>query len=571
MPPIRRRDFLAGAASGLLLPVLSGCGESAPPSEGGVSQPPTAPSTPEVELPLVPAEFKHGVASGDPLPDRVMLWSRATPVATSDAAASVPLRWELAEDAGFTRIASSGSAVATPEADHTVKVDVGGLAPGSTYYYRFKAGDVSSPIGRTRTAPVGAVDRLRIAVVTCAKYSTGYYNAYRRVAERSDLQVVVHLGDYIYEGADADVRTHVPPNKLVTQADYRARYAQHREDTDLQELHRQHPMVWVWDDHEVANDAWRSGAGGHDPATDGDYETRRSIGLRTAIEWLPIRLPDPADPLRIHRGFVFGDLADLTMLDTRHYARDEQVPANTPGGDTTGAFIQSGDFLDPAREMIGAAQQAWLTQRMQTGSARWRLIGNQVIFSPLKLAGGPRAIEAGSVYLSNDKWDGYSPARDRALAGFEGVDNLVILTGDAHEAYAYDITPDPNNPLAYVAATGSGSHGVEFVATSITTRGDETVGDSASARLNLLAADAQQLLLASNPHLKFYQNTRNGYLLLDILSERLQGEFWFVPMVGMVTAEQSCDATFVTTDGSSHLVAGEGASTPMSNAPSPAP
>lgn len=556
MPPLNRRDLLLSAAAASLMPLLPGCGSSTEALD----------ETSAPAAGAAPAAFRHGVASGDPLATAVILWTRVTPL--DDALTTLPVDWELAEDAAFSALVASGRAMAAPENDHTVKVDATGLQPGRSYCYRFRCGSVISPTGRTRTAPVGAIDRLRFALVTCAKYSSGYFNGYRRVAERADLQAVIHVGDYIYESGDTDgVRAHEPPRTVLTLTDYRARYAQHREDADLQALHRQHPMIWVWDDHEVANDAWRDGAPGHDPAVDGDYATRRAMAFRAAHEWLPIRLPAADDPARIHRGFEFGDLADLSMLDTRHYARDEQAAPNTVFGDAVPAFTQTGAFADPAREMIGAAQLDWLRARLQSRTARWRLIGNQVIFSPLKLIGGPRSLPAASVFLSNDKWDGYEPARDRVLAAMAGIDNLVVLTGDAHEAYAFDLTPDPNNLLAYRGLDGGGSLGVEFVATSITTRGDAAIGNSLGAVLTRIGADAQQLLRVTNPHLKYYQNTLNGYVLIDLTPARAQAEFWFVPKVGEPTDEESCDAVFVTEAGSNRLRRGEGPSAPIADAP----
>ena len=542
MPPITRRDVLKAAAAASLLPLIPACGDSDPgDAPGGDGS-----STPK-------ASFLHGVASGDPLADALILWTRVTPEQVGIA--SLPVRWTLARDAALTEIVQQGEALATAERDYTVKLDVSGLTPGGLYHYQFSVGETRSPVGRTRTAPAGAVDGLRFAFVTCGDYARGLFNAYRRVAEREDLQAVVHLGDYIYENALQDaVRPQVPARETVTLDDYRLRYATLRGDADLQELHRQHPLIWVWDDHELANDSWLGGAGAHDPATQGDFFARRAAAFRAAHEWMPIRTPNGADLAQIYRRFAFGDLVDLLMVDARQVGRDEPVPPNTLFGDSVPVHVQSGDFTDPSRHILGATQEQWLIERLDQSAARWKLLGNQVYFSPLKLVGAPRATGL-SLFLSNDKWDGYEPARDRVLEAIARSGNVVILTGDAHEAYAFDVSDDPNNPLAYNPLTGAGAKAVEFVVTSISTRGDGVVGDSLTAELQRTPDNVEQLLRLSNPHLKYYNNTRNGYTVLDINADRVQAEFWFVPLVSAPSDEESLGATFVCEHGSNRLQA----------------
>ncbi|MEC9357452.1 MAG: alkaline phosphatase D family protein [Pseudomonadota bacterium] len=552
MPPLTRREFMLAAAAGTI-PLLNACANSS--------------DTGDDDAPLDVASFTHGVASGDPWPDAVILWTRAE----SPGGEPARIRYELAMDTSFSDIIRSGRTLAEPDAGYTVKIDVTGLQADQVYYYRFLSASESSPIGRTRTLPDADADiaRMRLAFVTCSNYVAGYFHAYRRVAERNDLQAVVHLGDYIYENGDQDrVRPHDPPYEIVSLADYRARYAQYRLDEDLQELHRQHPMIWVWDDHEVCNNAWKDGAQSHDPEL-GDYYERRQQAVRAAFEWLPIRPPDPADSLRVYRDFRLGRLADLTMLDTRHIGRDEQLAPNTLFGDTIPVFTQTGDFLDPARQLLGAEQEAWFEAGLAQKTATWQLIGNQVYFSQLKLIGSPEAL-GGGVYLSPDKWDGYKPARDRLFALLQGRSNLVFLTGDAHEAYAFEVTPDPNGPN-YSPASGAGAVGVEFVATSITSRGDPDSGNGLTSVLDSLAMDAEQLLRVTNPHLKYYENTLNGYLLLDLTPERLQAEFWMVPMVSERTDGQTLDRAFSVASGVAHLMLEDEATEPLADAPMPAP
>jgi alkaline phosphatase D len=550
MPPLSRREFVLAAVAGLL-PLLNAC-EADGDAEGSLDD----------------AEFTHGVASGDPLADAVILWSRAVPTFGTTAR----VRYELALDADFAQVIQRGAAISEADRDYTIKLDITGLAADTAYYYRFVSATATSPIGRARTAPAAdaAIDRLRLAFVTCSNYIAGYFHAYRRVAERADLQAVVHLGDYIYENGTQDqVRPHEPAHEIVSLDDYRGRYAQYRLDADLQELHRQHPMIWVWDDHEVCNNAWKDGAESHDPDL-GDYAQRRRNAVRAAFEWLPIRPPDVNNPLRVYRDFRFGSLVDLTMLDTRHIGRDQQLPPNTLFEDTIPVFTQTGDFADPQRQILGSEQEQWLADGLPDKTATWQLIGNQVYFSPLKLLGAPQALDGGGLYLSNDKWDGYSPARSRVLDLLAGRSNLVFLTGDAHEAYAFEVTDDPNGP-GYNPITGDGATAVEFVATSITSRGDPDSGNGLTSILDALATDAEQLLRVSNPHLKYYQNTLNGYLLLDVTVERLQAEFWMVPYVTRYSDEQALDRAFSVQAGTSHLNPETEATAALLGAPAPAP
>ncbi len=534
-PPYSRRDLLKSAAAALL-PTLAACGDA-------------------IDSASSPARFDHGVASGDPLPTAVILWTRATPVDVA-ADAVVVVDWQLARDAEFRDVIASGRETVTSASDYIVKRDVGGLAPGSRYFYRFSSGDAVSPVGRTRTAPTGAVDALRFGVVSCADYSQGLFNVYRRVAERDELQAIIHLGDYIYEnGAQDRVRPQLPARETLTLADYRERYATARRDADLQALHAAHPMIWVWDDHELANNAWRDGAEAHDPATEGDFRARRAAAFQAAHEWLPIRTPDPRDLSIIHRSFAFGDLAQLSMLDTRHVGRDQPLPPNSILGDNVGVFTQRDGFADPGRQLLGAAQEQWLAATLAASTARWQLLGNQVYFSPLKLLGAPRALGT-SLFVSTDKWDGYEPARDRVLALLAGVRNPVILTGDAHEAYAFDVTPDPNS-ANYNPLTGEGSQAVEFVVTSTTSRGDAPIGDSLSGVIARLATGledtVEQLLRISNPHLKHFNNRLNGYCLLDVTPARCTAEFWTVPFVATATDAQALDAVWVCDEGTRRL------------------
>ncbi|MDY0105615.1 MAG: alkaline phosphatase D family protein, partial [Giesbergeria sp.] len=288
--------------------------------------------------------FVHGVASGDPLADRVMLWTRVT--APAGHTADIPVQWELASDAAFTTVVAKGQTTATAAKDFTVKVDATGLQPATTYHYRFTAYAAQSASARTRTLPTGSVAQVRLAVFSCANYPAGYFNVYADAARRNDLDATVHLGDYLYEyprggyaSAKAEQlgRLSQPATEILTLADYRTRHAQYKTDPDLQALHACAPMIAVWDDHEIANDTWANGAENHDAATEGRFAARKAAALQAYHEWMPTR---NAQPDLIYRSFHFGNLVALHMLDTRVIGRDE--PADYTRFFTASGFDAAG-------------------------------------------------------------------------------------------------------------------------------------------------------------------------------------------------------------------------------------
>jgi alkaline phosphatase D len=484
---LTRRRFLeitAGLSVVPLATALPGCGDS----DGGAA---IGPET----------LFEHGVASGDPLPDAVILWTRVSPL----DAGPVDVGWEVALDEGFASLATSGTARADAERDFTVKVDAVGLAPGTTYWYRFTALGRTSPVGRTRTAPTGGVERLRFAVVSCSSYAHGYFHAYRRVAERTDVDAVIHVGDYIYEYGDGEygsVRGLEPPHEIVALEDYRLRYSQYRRDPDLQEVHRLFPMIAIWDDHESADNSWSGGAVNHQPATEGPWVVRRATAERVYSEWMPIR--DQAGG-QIWRSFRFGDLVDLLLLDTRLWNRDEPAPSTADPS-----------VRDPRRQLLGDDQEAWLAGELEASSARWRIVGQQVMMGPLKISGAPNS-EGGGTTVNSDQWDGYLAARDRFFAAVRGSGkgNLVVLSGDIHTSWAIELSDNPNDPDAYDPSTGAGAIGVEFVTTSVTSPGIAGLD-------NTLIPVFQ----GANPHIKFADLEQRGYLILDVTPERTQSA-WF--------------------------------------------
>jgi alkaline phosphatase D len=495
--------------------------------------------------------FQHGVASGDPLRDRVILWTRITPAVPRNV---VVVRYRVARDPDMRHVVARGVVLTGAARDYTVKVDVDDLHAGTTYYYRFYCQDEASVLGRTRTLPRGATERLRLAVTSCSNHAAGYFNAYRRIAERPDLDAVLHLGDYLYEyGPDeyGSLRTPEPPAEMVTLDDYRKRHAQYKRDADSQAVHRQHPFICIWDDHEITNDSWRDGAQNHTEGLEGTWADRVHAGLQAYYEWMPVRQPDRTDPRRNQRAFRFGDLIDLVMLEERLSARSQQLPATLPIPNFGNGFVQAGPFADPTRTLLGAEQEAWLAQRLRQSDARWKFIGQGVMFAQIKLVAAPLA-QGGGVFVNPDQWDGYQPARDRIYDIFKGtatlpaVSNCVVLTGDIHSSWAADLTQDPNNPAiatgGYNAATGEGSRAVEFVGTSVTSPGLNDPNNATAA-----------LLRTINPHFKYVDLNRRGYMLLDVTPARAVCEWWYVDTVASPSGVESFGTAFQVVHGTNRL------------------
>jgi alkaline phosphatase D len=506
---LTRRQFLwTTAATGVWLPLSAG-------AQGGR-----------------PSWFHHGVASGDPLADRVVLWTRISPAPAATVAKPIAVEWRVATDAALTRVVRRGSAQATPERDFTVKVDATGLEPGRAYFYAFTAGGHRSPIGRTRTLPTHGVSRMRLAVVSCSNYPAGYFNPYRCIANREEIDAVLHLGDYMYEfpnGVFGDgsglMRIPEPRRETVTLADYRVRYATYRSDPDLQEVHARHPFIVVWDDHELTNDAWSGGAANHNSG-EGDWPSRQAAAYRAYLEWMPIR-EAPGGGIHLYRSFRFGGLTDLVMLDTRGL-RDRQVARD----DLTG-------LVDPARSLLGAAQEAWLFEQMrasQHAGTAWRVVGQQIMFSRLSFPGRPVPLP--------DVWDGYQAARARVLnfLAAEKVRDVAILAGDVHSSWAFDV---PSNPWdGYTARTGAGSLAVEFVTPAVSS--PPLFADPA-VRQGMTA------LRFALPHLKYLEGESRGYVLVDITAKAMQANWFHVPGVLERSPAERMAASFVCERGSSRL------------------
>ena len=437
------------------------------------------------------APFYHGVASGDPEADKVMLWTRVTTDSNT-----VDVKWRIATDTAKSNFSDSGITMTDGTRDFSVKVDVTGLQPFTWYFYEFEAYGKMSVRGRTRTLPTGNLDSLRLAIVSCADYTNGYYNAYRTITERNDVFAVIHLGDYIYEyGGGTAPRNHEPSNEIITLSDYRMRHSQHKLDPDLMRLHQQYPFFAVWDDHETANNSWYGGAENHTPGTEGNWFDRKAYGIQAYYEWMPLRMPDPQDTQRIYRKFRLGELADLYMMDTRLEGREEQ----------------NGHDTNPNRTILGQQQFNWFTTSIDTSTAQWQIMAQQVMMAPLRVQIPPFP----AFYPNDDQWDGYPAERNKIwdTVLVKNIKNFVVLTGDIHTSWANDLPTS-----TYNASTGAGSVGVEFVATSVTSQGSPFPVN-------------QSTIQSQNPHMKFIDLTRHGYVLLDINQNRTQGEFWFVDQI----------------------------------------
>ena len=513
---ITRRSLLGAGAAGLAL-TLPGRAFAAPTSG-----------------------FTHGVASGDPSQTSVVLWTRyAAPNTTR-------LRVEIADDERFDRIRMTGETEASPSADNCASIVAEGLPPGRWFWFRFTAPDgQTSETGRTRTLPDGNVDAFRIAVFSCSNGTSGWFNAYAHAAARDDIDLAIHTGDYIYESpltrADAQPgiaaqRGLAPLHELVALADYRQRYASYRLDPDLAALHRRLPMLAVWDDHETANNSWRDGASAHDPATEGPWTVRKSAGMRAWREWLPTR----GDWYGSHR---IGNLATLFRLETRLLGRSQQLDDDldaifAAGGDVAGKLsaFGAGPLADPKRAMMDPDQEQWLANGLKASVSSgqpWQVLIQQVIVGATRFPKPNPAwfksdappelmaelqrrsllLQTGMPY-SLDKWDGYPAARQRLYdASRRAGANLVTLTGDSHNAWAFDLA-DSQGPI-----------GVEFAGQSVSSYGFERRFNGNAAQL---AAD----FMATNPNLKWMDTSQRGYFTLDIRKDRIDCEYVFVPAVG---------------------------------------
>ncbi|MEU1310167.1 alkaline phosphatase D family protein [Streptomyces cinnamoneus] len=497
--------------------------------------------------------FLHGVASGDPLPDGVLLWTRVTPTADAEPGSgrgpAVEVAWEVAEDAGFARVVARGSVTASAATDHTVKADVRGLRPATGYFFRFSADGAHSPTARTRTAPAhgAATAGVRFGVVSCANWESGHFSAYRHLADRRDLDAVLHLGDYIYEygtgqypAAKYVVRPHAPAHEIVTLADYRTRHGRYRTDPALQALHHTHPVVAIWDDHEFANDAWTGGAENHTPGAEGDWAVRMAAAKQAYFEWMPVR---PSTEGTTYRRLRFGKLADLHLLDLRSF-RSQQAKTG------------SGSVDDPERTITGRAQLDWLKEGLASSDTTWRLVGNPVMISPVAFGALPAhlleplaellGLPKGGITINTDQWDGYTDDRRELISHLadRAIRNTVFLTGDIHMAWANDV---PKKAATYPL---SSSVATEFVVTSVTSDNLDDILHVAPHTVSLAAATA---IKAANRHVKWLDMDSHGYGVLDVTAERAQMDYYVVSDKRNPDATSAWTRSYRTRSGSQHV------------------
>jgi alkaline phosphatase D len=476
--------------------------------------------------------FTLGVASGDPLPDGVVLWTRLAPDPLNGGgmpAQPFPVQWEVSLDKDFRNIVQRGTELSKPQLGHSVHVEVSGLEASTWYFYRFKAGSEISSVGRTKTAPAlqSQVDELTFAFASCQNWPAGYYTAYQHMAQ-DDLDLVIHLGDYIYEGRhnSSGVRPidqDLP--EIYTIEDYRNRYALYRLDSDLQAAHANFPWLVTMDDHEVDNN-W-AGDVPQDPPKQSkeDFMKRRAIAFQAYYEHMPLRrssYPNGTD-MQLYRRFAFGNLVEFNVLDTRQY-RDDQADGDGWGPPTP-------ESLDPARTMLGEEQERWLLNGLTASDAKWNVLAQQVFFARRDYGFGPDEERYGM-----DSWDGYPAARQRILDHISqnNISNTVVLTGDVHSSWANEVKENFDDP-------GSKNAAVEFVGTSISSG-----GDGSDQR------DNTPQILEENPHIKFFNNQR-GYVRCKLNHQSWQTDFLIVPYVTRPGAPIEVRASFKVKAGTSIL------------------
>lgn len=509
---IRKANKIAGLLTGISffggLPIV-GCGNS-----GGTG--------PSVQTPpkSIGYPFQLGIASGDPLPDGVVLWTRLVPQGQAMPSEPVDVNWEISKDESFTKVVRKGTFTAKPEYAHSVHAEVEGLQPDQWYYYRFKMGEEISPTGRTKTtpAPGAAVDRFNFAFASCQNYPQGYYTAYDHLVDE-DIDVVFFLGDYIYEGPlQGNIgRGHLPRNEIYTLNEYRIRYGQYKSDPSLQAAHAAFPWIVTFDDHEVKNN-W----GGDGPPYDNNEQflARRAAAFQAYYEHMPLRMasiPEDVD-MYLHRRFSYGNMVDINVLDTRQYRTDFAC-----GG---GVQTECSERFDPSRTMLGDDQERWLFDGLRSSSAHWNVLAQQVMMAQEDKGEGEETA------FGMDKWDGYAATRERLFDVIKenNIDNTVVITGDSHKNWVNDLKEDFNDPESQILGT-------EFMGTSITSGGN---GED-------FPSQGQQIL-EENPHIKFY-NAQRGYVRCSLTPDRWQTDFRVVPYVDAPGADIKTRASFVVDNG----------------------
>ncbi|PIW62097.1 alkaline phosphatase D family protein [Shewanella sp. CG12_big_fil_rev_8_21_14_0_65_47_15] len=556
---VTRRDFLAMSAKGVGVAVISyglmGCSDSD-------------------DVQSVPAQFLHGIASGDPAPDAVILWTRVTPESEGD----VKVSWQVATDEAFSQLVTTGEMVTNANRDYTVKIDARGLRAGQSYFYRFMTGGKTSVVGKTRTLPEGDVSSVKLAVMSCANFPAGYFNVYELAAAQDDLDAVVHLGDYIYEYARGGYasehaaelnREVLPANELLSLSDYRTRYGQYHGDASLQKLHAKVPFITVWDDHEVANDTWRDGAENHNEG-EGDFAARKEAALQAYFEWLPIRPWREGNHEEIYRSFSYGNLVDLHMLDTRVLARDKQLDYAEYMDATTGSFDGErflADVTSTSRTLLGLTQLLWLQGSLLQATGKWQVLGQQILMGKMSLpaaiatqqlsipqyamlgalaqlaaraaAGDPTLtaqelqylqanqalltpevialLQLPSIPYNLDAWDGYAYEREVILGTAKSKNhNLVVIAGDTHNAWANELN-DVNGDTV----------GVEFATSSVSSPGLEYYLNLPVEQIPATEAAIVELV----PDLKYANLKDRGFMTLTFTADAVRSDWHYVDTI----------------------------------------
>ncbi|QSV14151.1 alkaline phosphatase D family protein [Photobacterium ganghwense] len=532
---LSRRGFIKTLSSGAVATTLIGCGSDDTPDGSTAS-----------------IAFNHGVASGDPTAEAVILWTRLT----TDAR-QLTVQWEVATDRGFSQIIRAGETLTDMSRDFTVKIDADQLAPATHYFYRFRSQDTVSPVGETKTLATGHLEQAALAVVSCANYPAGYFHAYREILnqhQQAPLDAVLHLGDYIYEYGtggyateDAEALGRLPSGgtECLTMNDYRARYAQYRSDPDLQAMHAALPMIAVWDDHEIANDTWRDGAENHQ-LDEGVFAERRAAAAAAWLEWMPVR-ENPASSVIIYRDFRFGDLLDLYMLDTRVVARDQPLDyfaleSFTPDA-ITGLLMQA---RAADRQLLGTDQKQWLLNQMASHSGKWSLLGQQILMAKMELPSTvmtallamyqapadskPAAMQALNqaiqAYLTDpasdplllpynlDAWDGFYMEREWLYSVAQQLGKqLVCLAGDTHNAWCSELKNHSGDTV-----------GVEFATHSVSSPGMETYLGLDDAVINQMELMLPNLVTA----LQWTNLKQRGFMRLDIRHDAINTTWHFL-------------------------------------------
>jgi len=559
MKRLTRRDFLILSAKGIGFAVVSTGLMGCDPTDGDR----------DVEV-----EFLHGVASGDPSQDSIILWTRVTP----KESATISVTWEIATDSAFNHIVHNGSTQTTQANDYTVKIDAINLEAGREYFYRFHANGKTSNTGKTKTLPEGVVNSVKLAVLSCANYPAGFFNVYNFASQIQNIDAAIHLGDYIYEypvGGYASEhaaqinREVLPATELFSLSDYRTRYAQYREDEELQLVHASMPFITVWDDHEVANDTFKDGAENHND-NEGSFENRKLAALQAYFEWLPIRPIQEGNHSEIYRSFRFGDLVDLHMLDTRVLARDQQLSFTDYVDPTSDAFNSNqfqSDIQNASRTMLGQQQLTWLESQFSDSQATWQVLGQQVLMGKMYLPGavaiGAMSVEQYSelgslaalgakiqandpsltpeqiayfvenqdklsdavlaqLQLPNmpynlDAWDGYANERESIFQLAKSNNhNLIVLAGDTHNAWCNNLV------------TENGEHvGVEFATASVSSPGLESYLSIAQEAAPAFEAGITALI----ENLEYCNLYDRGVMVITFTATKATSQWYFVDTI----------------------------------------